>query len=199
MRLAIFGGTFDPVHRAHLAVAREAMRACRLDRVLFIPASFPPHKQGVTSAGYDDRFRMVEIACREEPGFEPSRLEAGGGSNYSIDTIERLRAERPGEELFFLIGADAFAEIRTWKRWEDVIRSVEFIVVNRPGYLFDAPGQARVHRLESVEMPVSSSEIRRKLATGQPVDELPPGVMDYIRTRGLYQRLDVCNHVYFHE
>src|SRR5690348_12134898 len=111
MRLAIFGGTFDPVHNGHLAMAREAMRHCALDRVLFIPAARPPHKSAGPYAPYEDRLRMVELACGGEPRFEASRLEAGTVRSYSIDTIEKVRAGlAPGDELLFLIGADAFGE-----------------------------------------------------------------------------------------
>jgi len=182
MRTAIFGGTFDPIHEAHLVVAREAAGAFRLDRVLFIPAAQPPHKE--TSVSYEHRFRMVELACAGEPRFEASRLEAGWQRSYSIHTIERVNAM--GGQVFFVIGADAFAEIRTWYRWVDVVRGVEFIVVTRPGHQYECPPGARVHRLETVALPVSSSEIRQALARGEMPAELPPAVADYIRTQGLY-------------
>lgn len=182
MRTAIFGGTFDPVHSAHLVVAREAADAFSLDRVLFIPAANPPHK-GAT-APYEDRYRMVELACAADPRFIPSRLEEGREKSYSILTIERVKAS--GDRLFFIIGADAFAEIRTWLRWMDVIAEVEFIVVTRPGHLYSSPSGARVHRLETVALPVSSSEIRQALARGQAPSELPAEVLDYIRTQKLY-------------
>lgn len=193
MRVAIYGGTFDPIHDAHLAVASEAYRACSLDRVLFVPASDPPHKRAGTGAGYEDRYRMVELACAGRPQFEPSRLEApptgecGGRYSYSILTIEKFLERRPGDECYFLIGADAFAEIRTWRRWEDVIRLVEFIVVSRPGHTYDVPLGARVHRLEWLRLAVSSSDIRRRLHEGDAVSELPPAVLEYIHERGLYR------------
>src|ERR1700689_2766159 len=153
MRTAIFGGTFDPIHSAHLVVAREAADTFALDRVLFIPAANPPHKE--TGAPYEDRYRMVELACAEDPRFIPSRLEAGIEKSYSIHTIERVHA--PGLAVFFIIGADAFADIRTWYRWEDVVASVQFIVVTRPGHTYLSPPGARVQRLETVALPVSSS------------------------------------------
>ncbi|MEK7407731.1 MAG: nicotinate-nucleotide adenylyltransferase [Acidobacteriota bacterium] len=187
MRLAIFGGTFDPVHSAHLMVAREAARQFGLDRVLFIPASRPPHKGGATATPYEDRCRMVELACQGEPLFEVSRLEAGDRKSYSIHTIEKVRAMlAPSDELFFLIGADAFAEIRTWHRWEDVVGAVAFIVVSRPGHQYAAPPGGRVHRLETLALPVSSSEVRARLAAGEDPPEIPPAVLAYIRERGLY-------------
>jgi nicotinate-nucleotide adenylyltransferase len=188
LRLAIYGGTFDPIHDAHLAVAREAVRACGVDRVLFIPAAHPPHKAGVTRASYEDRFRMVELACAGEPGFVPSRLEAGEERSYSIGTIEKVRAGlEPDARLFFLIGADAFAEIRTWRRWRDVVRLVEFIVVSRPGHHYDVPEGARVACLTTLDLPVSSSEIRQRLAAGDWAVPVPPAVLAYIRERGLYR------------
>lgn len=188
LRIAIFGGTFDPVHNAHLTVAREAAKAARLDRVLFVPAAHPPHKSGSTEASYEHRYRMLQIACEDDPLFVPSRLEEGDRKSYSIFTIEKLRAQSGrSDEVFFLIGADAFAEITTWYRWEDVIRAVTFIVVTRPGHQYQAPPGARVTDLETLALPVSSSEIRECLAAGQEVAELPPKVSEYIRANGLYR------------
>jgi len=183
MRTAMFGGTFDPIHSAHLVVAREAAETFSLDRVLFIPAANPPFKEA--GASYEDRYRMVELACAGEPRFVPSRLEEGREKSYSIHTIERVKASNG--QVFFVIGSDAFAEIRSWYRWEDVIKAVEFIVVARPGHVYTCPPGARVHRLETVALPVSSSEIRQALARGETPAELPSAVSEYIRKRGLYK------------
>ena len=188
MRTALFGGTFDPIHNAHLRIAHEAAGKFTLDRVWFIPASRPPHKSGSTRAPYEHRYRMVELACAGEPLFEASRLEEGTENSYSIETIERVHALLGGSaELFFLIGADAFAEIGTWHRWRDVIASVEFIVVSRPGRMYTVPEGARVHRLEGVDLPVSSSGIRQQLAEGDDRVDVPPAVFTYIREHGLYR------------
>jgi nicotinate-nucleotide adenylyltransferase len=178
MKRAIFGGTFDPIHSAHITVAREAADKFKLDEVLIIPAGHPPHKGA--SAPYEDRFRMVELACAADPRLIPSRLEEGNTKSYSILTIERAHAG------FFIIGADAFAEIGSWYRSADVIRSVEFIVVTRPGHHYASPPGARVHRLESLALDVSSSDIRATLARGDAPEELPPAVAEYIHQRGLY-------------
>lgn len=185
LRTALFGGTFDPIHNAHLTVAREAADKFGMSRVLFIPAAHPPHKVDTTGASYEDRYRMVELACAGEPRFEPSRIEEGAGKSYSIETIEKLRSA--DEALYFIIGADAFAEIRTWKRWEDVIRLTDFIVVTRPGHEYTTPEGARVHRLDTLALPVSSSEIRNSLAAGRVPQDLPDGVADFIVARGLYR------------
>jgi nicotinate-nucleotide adenylyltransferase len=187
LRLAIFGGTFDPIHRAHLAIAREAIERCRLDRVLLVPADNPPHKAGATRTPYQHRVRMAEIACRGLEHLEVSRLEEGTRWSYSIDTIEKVRAHlAPEDELFFVIGADAFADIRTWHRWQDVVRAVPFLVVSRPGAIYDIPPEARVERLDRLELTISSSEIRRQLASGKRPAEVSPAVLEYIFANSLY-------------
>ncbi|HEY4359483.1 MAG TPA: nicotinate-nucleotide adenylyltransferase [Bryobacteraceae bacterium] len=183
MRTAIFGGTFDPIHSAHLIVAREAADRFQLDEVLFIPGANPPHK--AAGAPYEDRYRMVELACAADHRFVPSRLEEGSEKSYSIYTIERVQA--PEQTLYFIIGADAFAEIRTWHRWDDVIRAVEFIVVTRPGHVYTSPPGAIVHRLDTLALPVSSSEVRQALARGESSEEVPSAVAAYINEKNLYR------------
>jgi nicotinate-nucleotide adenylyltransferase len=187
-RIAIFGGTFDPIHDAHLAVAREAADAFRLDRVLFVPAKNPPHKISDLHSAFDDRMRMVELACEADLRFEASRIEDRSGRSYSFDTV-MLARQQCGESasLFFLIGADAFAEIRSWHRWQELIRLVEFIVVSRPRRAFDVPEGAQVHRLDTLELPVSSSAIRKSLERGEADVPIPDGVREYIREHGLYR------------
>ncbi len=187
MRLALFGGTFDPIHNAHLAVARAAADHFQLDQVLLIPNAIPPHKARLTAASYAHRLAMVALAAQADPRFAASRLEEGQEKSYSIRTIERVRASlAPGAELFFLIGADAFSEIETWFRWRDVAAQVDFIVLSRPGYTYDIPAGARVHRLETLQLDVSSTDLRRRLAAGEAPPELPPAVLHYIRENGLY-------------
>lgn len=188
MKLALFGGTFDPIHSAHLSLARLTVEQFHLDRVLFVPAFHPPHKAGITHAPYGDRVRMAELACEGEPRFEVSRIEEGTERSYSIDTIERVRSRlSPGDELYFLIGADAFAEIRTWHRWQDVARNVCFLVVSRPGHDYTVPPGVRVERVDTLELPVSSSEIRRALAAGLSPSQVPVSVLEYTKQHGLYR------------
>jgi nicotinate-nucleotide adenylyltransferase len=187
LRLAIFGGTFDPIHQAHLAIAQEATERGRLNLVLLVPAAHPPHKTGVTHTPYEHRVHMAELACRGRAHLEVSRLEEGAAFSYSVDTIAKVRARMaPADELFFVIGADAFADIRTWRRWRDVAREVCFLVVSRPGAVYDVPPEVRLERLDNLELPISSSEIRRVLAAGGRPLEVPPPVLDYILEHGLY-------------
>jgi nicotinate-nucleotide adenylyltransferase len=187
---AVFGGTFDPIHDAHIAMARAALERFAefgLTRILFVPAANPPHKSGTSMAPWEDRVRMVELACEGEAAFEISRIEREANPSYTILTIERLLADGSGP-LAFLIGADAFAEIRTWHRWRDVVRLVEFIVVTRPGSSeYDAPPDAVVHELGGLDLPVSSSEIREGIALGETNLPIPGPVLRYIREHGLYR------------
>lgn len=200
---ALFGGTFDPVHNAHLEIARAAADRFDLTKVLFVPAANPPHKPGRAVAPWHDRVRMLELACAVDSRFDVSRIEdpaARAGPSYSILTIEKLRALGVWP-LAFLIGADAFAEIRTWYRWEDVVAAVEFIVVTRPGWKSgEVPAGTVVHELAGLDFPVSSSVIRRQLAEGVPLVAVPDAVRHYIREHGLYrasaaQKLDPAKGV----
>lgn len=187
MKVAIFGGTFDPIHEAHLRVAREAADRLHLDRILFVTAGHPPHKPEAATTPFEHRHHMVELACRRDPRFIPSAIENGPGKSYSIETIEKVKAELQScDQLFFLIGADAFAEIHSWYRSEDVLKSVEFIVVSRPGYEYPVPEGAMIHRLETLDLPVSSSTIRQQLEVGAVPKELPAEVADYALQHQLY-------------
>lgn len=187
-RICLFGGTFDPIHCAHLRLAEEASKRFCLDRVLFIPAASPPHKPSATLAPYEDRFRMIQIACAPYPTFEASRLEKGKQLSYTIDTVRRFRATlHSGDQLFFLIGADAFDELESWKDWTQLVGLISFIVVTRPGVAYRTPAGATAFPLEGLELPVSSSEIRAELAAGAPTPELPGQVRAFIDAQHLYR------------
>lgn len=193
-RTALFGGTFDPIHNAHLEIARAAADRFGLAKILFVPAGNPPHKPGGATASYEDRVRMVELACAVDPRFEVSRIEAPVAGNsapsYSIATVEKLQALGI-EPLSFLIGADAFREIRTWHRWRDLVALVEFIVVTRPDVThpspsWETPPGAIVHELAGLDLPVSSSGVRRNLIEGSHCEPIPEAVSRYIREHALY-------------
>ncbi|MGH9811779.1 MAG: nicotinate-nucleotide adenylyltransferase [Candidatus Acidiferrales bacterium] len=199
LRIGILGGTFDPVHNGHLAVARTARRRFRLDLVYFIPCGRPPHKDRPGLSPFLHRFTMVALACAERPAFIPSLLEAGPDlqgkrRSYSIDTVRRLRRLAPRARLYFILGADAFLYLPMWKDVRRLVRLCDFIVVSRPGT--DSRQAARVqvphstvHFLRGVHVNVSASEIRRRAGRGGSLRSLVPGaVEDYIRKMALYQR-----------
>ncbi|MGD0515561.1 MAG: nicotinate-nucleotide adenylyltransferase [Terriglobales bacterium] len=150
MNIGLFGGTFDPIHRGHLALARAARERCKLSRILFVPANIPPHKQRQPLLAFAHRYAMIALATAQEKEFEPSLLEApedvDSGSavkekarvvkpNYTIDTVKRLKQSfKKADRLFLLIGIDAFAEIAKWHRAEALFRECEFVVASRPGF-----------------------------------------------------------------
>lgn len=186
MRLALYGGTFDPVHAAHLAVARAAVPFMNLDQVWFVPNNRPPHKHSGPHAGFEDRVRMLELACADDPHLAVSRLEAGTERSYTIETLLKVRQQMP-ERLFFLIGVDAFAELNLWHRWQEVVLLTEFIVVTRAGYPVPTVPGATVHLLDSLNLESSSSCIRAALARGERPADMPGAVLDYIAGRQLYR------------
>jgi len=148
MNIGLFGGTFDPIHKGHLALAREAMQRCKLHRVLFVPANIPPHKQKQSLSPFVHRFAMLALATAEEKAFVPSMLEAPEDvtpirrdrdrqerPNYTIETVRRIKQSfKNADTLFLLIGMDAFADIAKWHQAEALFRECEFIVAGRPGY-----------------------------------------------------------------
>lgn len=199
MKIALFGGTFDPVHNGHLAVAKAAAEQFDLDRVLFIPSGRPPHKDREPQAAYEHRYCMAELACQVDARFEASRLEdparLGDGKTYSIDTIEKVRGGlMPNDELFFLIGQDAFDELCIWHRLEGVVEQVEFIVAPRPHGLSSArregiAAEARFQCLEGIDVPVSATGVRKLAREGSDIRGIvPDAVADYIRRHNLYRQ-----------
>jgi nicotinate-nucleotide adenylyltransferase len=190
-RICLFGGTFDPIHNAHLQIADAAQKRIALDEVLFVPAANPPHKDSTNLTSFEHRFRMVEIACRPYPTFVPSRLEEGAARSYTVSTLEGFRKQlTDGDDLYFLIGSDAFAELETWHRWPDVVKLTNFIVVSRPGETYHVPEGASVIRLDGLDLPVASTTVRARIALGKKTPELPDAVRHYIDENGLYRPVD---------
>jgi nicotinate-nucleotide adenylyltransferase len=148
LNIALFGGTFDPVHRGHLEVARAAVRRFRLQQVLFVPANVPPHKQRQPVSSFHHRFAMLALGTAGEKRFVPSLLEAPDGEaanspSYSILTVRRVKqALGKRDRLFFIIGIDAFLDIATWREPAALLREAEFIVASRPGFSLADVGNA---------------------------------------------------------
>jgi len=202
VREGILGGSFDPIHNGHLHVAREARRRLGLDRVLFVPARVPPHKQGAEVSAPEHRLAMVRLAVAGEPGFEVSDVELRReGPSYTIDTVEaELSRLGAGAEIFFLVGADQALELDTWKRIRELAELCTLVPVTRPGFRLEEldrlsrtlPAEL-VARIKSAALdippsPISSTEVRRRVRAGRSIERLvPPAVADYIVAKGLYR------------
>ena len=202
MKIGILGGTFDPVHFGHLDAAQAAQQALDLNRVMLLPTRIPPHRSAEPRASAFHRFAMCALAATTRPDLEVSEMELHrDGPSYTSITLERLHAEgHQPSQLFFILGADAFAEIATWYDYPRLLGLGNFVVVSRPGsslsdvksrYL-TAPHPAPTSGTEvcfvSSDTPnISSTEIRRRVGAGEPIDGLvPPIVADHIRRHGLY-------------
>jgi nicotinate-nucleotide adenylyltransferase len=195
----VFGGTFDPIHYAHLAVAEAARDLLDLRRVLFIPAAQPPHKPDRSIAGSEDRFAMVRLAIADNPGFEISRIELDrGGPSYTVETLASLRAADADERLALILSAESFAELPTWHEPERILELAEVVIV-APRFGYDEIDGSFLARnfptstaeavfLDGPRVRLSASEIRERAAAGRSVRYLvPDAVAAYIGDHGLYQ------------
>jgi nicotinate-nucleotide adenylyltransferase len=189
-RIGVFGGTFDPVHVAHVVSAVEARRALTLDRVILVPAGDPWQKRGSVSAPAADRLAMVRAAVEGIAGLEVSPLEVErDGPSYTYQTLEALSG--PGRELFLIVGADVAATLRSWLGTERLPGLATLVVVDRAGDRPAEGGPPEGWRCERVSIPrldVSSTDLRARAARGWPLDGLvPPGAVRVITERGLYR------------
>ena len=202
-RLGVFGGTFDPIHNGHVAVAGAAAAGLGLDEVLFIPAGRPRLRDSDVVAAPHHRMRMVELATAGEPLFTSSDIEIGrSGPTYTADTLELLEGERSGCCLYLIAGIDALAKFDRWGRPEAIMERATIVGVPRPGHErldpapFEriAPGSsARAVALEGPMVDISSTEIRARARRGQTVDHLVPrDVAGYISDNRLYRRTETC-------
>lgn len=187
-RIGIMGGTFDPIHNGHLVCAEEARCQFELDEVIFVPAGDPWQKPGVSSA--EDRYLMTVLATASHENFSVSRIEIDRkGPSYTLDTLKVFRSFYGDVELFFITGADAVAEILSWKDPEAVLNEAHFIAATRPGYDVRnlGPLREKVSMMPIPALAISSSDIRARVASGRPVRYLMPREVDqFITTRGLY-------------
>jgi nicotinate-nucleotide adenylyltransferase len=183
-KIGIYGGTFDPIHHGHLILAREAREKLGLSTVIFVLTAQSPHKTQNEIASATARWEMLMAAIEGEPGFIASALELQGcGPSYTIDTVEKLKAENPGAELFFLLGEDNLAGLPAWRRFEDLRRLVQFIVLDRSGTAPDSPYLTLRRRID-----ISATTIRNRVASHQSIRYLvPDAVREIIRREKLYE------------
>ena len=204
MKIAILGGTFDPIHNGHLAAAHSVAATFQVDEVHFVPAFSPPHKQvqGVTSPFH--RFAMVALATGSIDRFRPSAIEVDAlEKRFTVQTLEAMKREYPGAQLLFIIGTDMYLEFETWKDFRRIFELAHLAIVNRPGFPFredlalfqivkeeqtvSLPAKPGVFYLPFVEQPISSTEIRDYRRRGAQVSQwLPPMVWNYIEKNKLY-------------
>ena len=211
-RVGILGGTFNPIHLAHLRIAEEVREACNLDRVIFIPAADPPHKPIADGVGFGHRLAMVETAIAGHAAFAVSDLEARRqGKSFSVDTLEILRQQTPADQFFFIIGLDSYRDITSWKEYPRLFRLANLVVTTRPGvhikdpldilpvamrgeFCYSAAARSFRHSsghslilLKETRLDISSTRIRENVAEGKSIRYLVPDrVIDYITTHGLY-------------
>src|ERR1700722_1434190 len=199
MRVALFGGSFDPPHHGHFAIATAAANALRLDSVLFAPAGRQPLKLDGTVTSFEHRLAMVELACREDSRFTASEIDApraDGLPNYTVETLSELERRMPHAKRFNLVGADSFLSLPKWREPARLLELAEWIVVSRPGFEIgslslvglDLHQQSRVHLLDNVHEDIAATGLRGRLEAGEPcVDLIAPAVLDYIQSHHLYQ------------
>lgn len=210
-RVAVFGGSFNPIHFGHLLVADEVLELLGLDRVLFVPAANPPHKAAAALVPAAERFAMVALATAGHPRFEVSDLElTRHGPSYTVDTLEALGVR--GDRLFLLLGSETFLDLLAWRAPKRIAALARLVVVPRAGSVFDPEAAAAQKVLREIgaegfagpeaardegrhvllaratSLPISSSELRRRAREGRSLDfRVPPAVSDYIRRQRLYE------------
>ncbi|MDT8441629.1 MAG: nicotinate-nucleotide adenylyltransferase [Desulfuromonadales bacterium] len=212
-RVGILGGTFNPIHVAHLRIAEEVREACDLEEILFLPAADPPHKPVAGAVLFRHRLAMVAAAIADHPAFRCSDIEAQRhGKSFSVDTLDLLRARQPDCDFYFIIGLDSWRDLTSWKEYARLFQLANLVVTARPGieigdplallpvavrqeFCYSAEASAIRHRsghllifLTETRLDISSTVIRAKLARGESIRYLVPDpVARYLTTHGLYQ------------
>jgi nicotinate-nucleotide adenylyltransferase len=192
-RIGVMGGTFDPIHHGHLVAASEVAASFELDEVVFVPTGAPWQKVDRTVSPAEDRYLMTVIATASDPRFSVSRVDVDrDGPTYTLDTLRDLQDTYPeAGELYFITGADALAQLLTWRDVDALFALAHFVGVTRPGHVLADPGlpSGEVSLVEVPALAISSTEIRDRVTSGRPIDYLvPEGVARYISKRGLYRR-----------
>ena len=204
MRIAILGGTFDPIHNGHLAAAQSVAETFQVDELHFVPAFTPPHKVALGLTSPFHRVAMVALATVSIERFRTSTIEVDAlEKRYTVDTLETMKRSHPGAELLFIIGTDMFQEIESWRNYRRLFELAHMVIVNRPGFPFREnvvpfqlltekkavalPEKPAVFYLPFVRQPISSTEIRDERKRGADVSQwVPPLVWNYIEKNKLY-------------
>lgn len=188
-RIGVMGGTFDPIHHGHLVAASEVAQSFDLDEVIFVPTGIPWQKEKVTES--EHRYLMTVIATASNPRFTVSRVDVDrDGPTYTIDTLRDLKQQRPDASLFFISGADAVAQILSWRDHDELWALAHFVAVSRPGHVLNTAGlpSKDVSQLEIPALSISSTDCRARVRKGHPVWYLvPDGVVQYIAKHDLYR------------
>jgi nicotinate-nucleotide adenylyltransferase len=190
MRIGILGGSFDPVHLAHLIMAEQCREQARLDQVLFIPAARPPHKLAKTLAPFHARQEMLELALAGYPAFQISLVEKDRpGPSYTLLTLEQLQRDRPGAALFLLLGSDCLPDLPGWHQPEAIARLAELLIVARPESASTTPpAYFRWQRIDCPLLEISSTDLRKRVAQGRSIRYFVPRAVEcYIEQHGLYR------------
>ena len=189
VRLGVMGGTFDPIHNGHLVAASEAAAAFNLSEVVFVPTGEPWQKTRKVTAS-EDRYLMTVVATASNPRFKVSRVDIDrAGPTYTIDTLRELRQQHPDAELYFITGADAIAQILSWRDVDQIWGLAHFVAVSRPGHKMTLPEhpEGAISVLEIPALAISSTDIRQRVSSNKPVWYLvPDGVVQYIAKHELY-------------
>ena len=197
-RVGLFGGTFNPLHNAHLEVARTALEQYELSQIVFIPNGIPPHKERVLGVDKEARYEMVRLAVESIPEFSVSRIEVDrDGPSYTIDTIRALKDDYP-QGICFIVGADRLLKLDTWKEPHELLRSVPFVIAPRSGVsldVFDVSPfrEALIVPLQMEDVDLSSSALRERVQKGEKIRNwVPDAVARYIEERGYYQQRELA-------
>jgi nicotinate-nucleotide adenylyltransferase len=184
LRLGLYGGSFDPVHHAHLILARQALEDLQLDRVIFIPAAESPFKPGNTAASAEDRLEMIRLAIQSEPAFAVDRIEIDREPpSYTIHTVKSYKAQYPREKLIFLVGEDHVESLPKWNDFDELVQLVNFAILSRSDLPLRVDYPVVRRRID-----LSSTEIRRRVVCNLPISYLvPESVLRYINEKNLYR------------